>query len=87
MGTRLGEDQRKRIIKIHVLKRLNCILKLNFINYSTLDCEHNSEDLCMTKESTNMHLFIIVTREGEVQICSVFFLLTFHHRSPHAVQI
>ena len=45
-----------------------------FINYATLNSEHNWEDLYSDKESTKHAFLITLTKSGEVQ-SSIQFLL------------
>jgi hypothetical protein len=53
IGMWFGEDQRTDIIITYVQKRSDYFYNIN--NYSTLNSEHNHEDMYPTKKLTNMH--------------------------------
>ena len=63
----LSEDHMKQTPQRHMFRKDWTMLS-NVINYSTLDNEHNREDLSIqSRKSTNMHLFAITMIElGEV---------------------
>ena len=58
----------------------------NFINYSTLNSEHNWEDLRIVQEMYKHALPMTIVKRGEIQF-SFRFLLLLHCRFANTTQI